>query len=303
MSSSAGRDIPSSEIVPGRPLRAAFVGSDQWLDTSAPVSLRGRLHAERFPTRGQPAATVTALERFAPSVTVFFDPPSTPRELLEGAPGVRLGVLVGDLPAPGAAFGIVGIDRLVSFQPALTGRYVAAHAIWRAIPPPVSDAYFGDVRPLHHAPRPMSVGRATEHREVMLTPAKHHHDLLQVIHGVSGEPLAELLREYDVGVYVAPRSGGGFGAQVGMHLAAGQLLLTERLTPLHGLERDIDYLEFDSASGLEYVLGRLSRFPEMYQRVRVRGRMKAEQFRASALFCRLLGDLLADVRAFGRRTV
>lgn len=277
------------------------MGSEEWLHTCAPPSLAGRLHAERFSTAGAAPATLERLERFAPSVSVIFDPPLVPRELLEGTPGLRLGVLVGDQPDPRVAFGIVGIDRLVSFRPALTGRYVGAHAIWRAVPPPVSDVYFGEVRPLHRAARPMSIGHATDHREAMLGPAKHHHDLLQLIHGVSGPALAELLREYDVGVYVAPRPGGGFGAQVGIHLAAGQLLLTERLAPGHGLERDIDYLEVDSPEGLEYALGRLARFPEMYQRVRMRGRMKAEQFRASALFLRLLGDFLADVRAFGRR--
>jgi hypothetical protein len=33
--------------------------------------------------------------------------------------------------------------------------------------------------------------------------------------------------------------------------------------------------------------------------VRVRGRRKAEQFRASRVYPRLVADLLADVRAFG----
>jgi hypothetical protein len=301
MKPSAGRGNASFDPVPGRPLRAAFLGSDEWLQTCAPASLAGKLRAERFSTAGPAPVALEALERFAPTVSVIFDPPSVPRELLEGSPGLRLGVLVGDEPDPQAAFGIVGIDRLVSFRPALTGRHVGAHAIWRAVPPPVSDGYFGEVLPLRHAARPMSIGRATEHREAMLTPAKHHHDLLQLVHGVSGPALAALLREHDVGVYVAPRPGGGFGAQVGVHLAAGQLLMAERLSPGHGLERDIDYLEIDSPEGLEYALQRLARFPEMYQRVRVRGRMKAEQFRASGLFLRLLGDFLADVRVFGRR--
>ncbi len=84
-----------------------------------------------------------------------------------------------------------------------------------------------------------------------------------------------------------------------MHLAAGQLLLSELLPYRHGLERGIDYLQVDSPNGLVWTLERLSRFPEMYQRVRVRGRLKAEQFRASRIFARAVHDLLADVRAFG----
>jgi hypothetical protein len=47
------------------------------------------------------------------------------------------------------------------------------------------------------------------------------------------------------------------------------------------------------------VLDRLGRFPEMHARVRVRGRLKAEQYRASRLFGRLMHDLRRDVAAFG----
>jgi hypothetical protein len=39
----------------------------------------------------------------------------------------------------------------------------------------------------------------------------------------------------------------------------------------------------------------------MYQRIRIRGRLKAEQYRASLLFKRLICDLLLDTRAFGTR--
>ena len=84
-----------------------------------------------------------------------------------------------------------------------------------------------------------------------------------------------------------------------MHLAAGQLLLADTLVPAHGLERNIDYLHIDSPDGLVKHLDRLGRFPEMHHRVRVRGRRKAEQYRASRLFGRVLHDLVADVAAFG----
>ena len=52
----------------------------------------------------------------------------------------------------------------------------------------------------------MNIGRSTEHREHVLMPVKHHHDLFQVVHGVVGEELAELVEEFDVGIYV-PRAG------------------------------------------------------------------------------------------------
>jgi hypothetical protein len=135
----------------------------------------------------------------------------------------------------------------------------------------------------------------------MLLPAKHHCDLLQVLHGLSGAELVELLNDYDVGVYVGPEDGGGFGWQVGAHMAVGQLLISDRLMPSHGLEPNIDYLQVTSPDELVWVLERLGRFPEMHDAIRVRGRLKAEQYRASRMFARVSHDLLADVAAFGAR--
>jgi hypothetical protein len=285
----------------GEPVRVAFVGSRAWLDGCCPTAPTHGLAPASFETA--PSAdcerTRAAVDAFRPDVAVVFDPVSVPVEVLRALPGVTLGVLVGGAPQEHAASTLDCLDRLVSFDPALTGTSAGAGELWRAIPPPVSDLYYREVRPLHRAPRAMTIGRASEHREAMLISAKHHHDLLQVIHGVSGEMLGELLDECQVGVYVAPEPGGGFGQQVGLHLAAGQLLMSEELTPKHGLERDIDYLQFDSPDGLVWVLDRLGRFPEMYHRIRVRGRLKAEQYRASRVFARLAHDLLADVAAFG----
>jgi hypothetical protein len=244
-------------------------------------------------------SALSVARAFEPDVTVLFVPTSIPTEALNELPGITLGVLVENELSLGLSGFASGLDRLVSFFPALTGRKLEEGEVWRAVPPPVGDGLFGEVRALRGKPLVMSVGRASFHREWMLMLAKHHHDLLQVAHGVSGEPLVELLREYDVGVHVSREGGGAFGHQVGMHLAAGHLLLAEAPTPAHGLERDIDYLHVDSPEGLAWTLDRLGRFPEMYQRIRIRGRLKAEQYRASRLFRRIAHDLIADVNAFG----
>jgi hypothetical protein len=287
----------------GLSLRVAFLGSAVWLDGCFPTAPVHGLLARRFQLAGVDDAepTIGALSTFRPHVTVIFAPLSVASETLAALPGVTLGVLVGSEQEPGrtrVTDGLQTLDRLVSFTPALTGTRIGGGEVWRAIAPPVSDVLFSQVRPLHRAPRPISIGSSTPYREAVLMPAKHHHDLLQVIHGVSGEELRELLHECDVGVFVPRDPGGGFGLQVGMHLASGHLLLVDDLTPAHGLERDIDYLAVDR-DGLVWVLDRLGRFPEMYQRIRIRGRLKAEQYRASRLFQRLAHDLLNDVAAFG----
>ena len=292
-------------------MRVAFVGSQPWMDCCTPpdgiaaLELRSVvLTANDDAAEDDLASAITALEGFDAHAMILLDAAHVPERLIEYAKQARattLGVLVGGAPHE-HAHSLSRLDRLVSFVPSLTGSRIGSQLLWRAIPPPISDVFYcgsDAVRPLHRAPRAMAVGRSTEHREVMLMPAKHHHDLLQVLHGVSGTWLAEIAREYDVGVFIARGPGGGFGWQVGMHLACGHLLLSDELRPRHGLERNIDYLQVESADELVSVLDRMGRFPEMHHRLRVRGRLKAEQYRASRVFARITHDLLADVRAFG----
>ena len=277
------------------------MGKPVWLDGCTPSLAANGLTPFRLELdRGMDLASVAADVRSARAdVTVVFDPGCVPAEVLRELPGTTLGLypraaIDADLTAVAGS-----LDRVASFFPSLTGERAGEAKLWRAIPPPVSDDAFAEVRRPRTAMHAMTIGRSTDLRERMLLKAKHHHDLLQVVHGLSGESLIELLGEYDIGVYVSPWPGGAFGAQIGMHLAAGQLLLAEAPTPAHGLERNIDYLHFDSADGLVRALDRLQRFPEMYHRIRVRGRLKAEQYRASRVFARLAHDLIADARAFG----
>jgi len=285
----AGASVPSERLrvrPAAAPVRVAFVGSDAVLGCMAPS-----LDVWGF--------EFGRLDDGPVDVTVVFDPPRLSTPLRTSSAGLVLGVLTERAAEEGWEETAACFDRIVSFYPALSGQTIAGREVWRAISPPVSDSLFGEVRELHARPRVMTIGRWSDHREHVLMPAKHHHDLFQVVHGVLGEELAQLLREFDVGIYVPRDSPAGFAQQVPMHLAAGHLLLACTLEPNHGLERDIDYLHVSSAEGITWTLDRLARFPEMYQRVRIRGRVKAEQFRASRVFARLVHDLLADVAAFG----
>jgi hypothetical protein len=283
--------------------RLAFLGPPAWLETSCPPRLTRAYASRRVPVRagGDINAILDAVEGFAPDVTVVFDPVCLPAAALDRLPGLSLGILVRGADCNGVTQAAGALDRVLSFRPALTGTSVGSQRVWRAIPPPIADELFSEVRPLSGAPQAMAIGRSTEYREHLLMPAKHHHDVLQVVSGVSGESLVELLGEYDVGIYVPPAYGGGFGAQAGIHLAAGQLLLAHALEPTHGLEQGIDYLPFDAREELVWILDRLRRFPEMCQRIRIRGRMKAESYRASRIFARIVHDLRLDAAAFGSR--
>lgn len=283
--------------------RVALIGPAELLDRCAPCGGRLSFVCEQFASKpGDDAGRALAeAVAFAGDFAVVLDPGAFTAETLEELPGITVGILP-ELPtAREQTRSCAALDRLVCVDPALTGKPVGDVEIWRSVPPPVSDAFFEVGRALHRRPRAMSIGASTPHREAMLMPAKHHHDLLQVIHGVGGSLLSELLSEYDVGIYVGRNDGGDFEWQVGLHLAAGHLLFSEPLRPAHGLETNIDYVKFDSPEDLVAMLDRLASFPEMHERTRIRGHFKAEYFRASQIFARLIHDARLDVAAFGRR--
>jgi hypothetical protein len=143
------------------------------------------------------------------------------------------------------------------------------------------------------------VGRSTPHRERVLMDVKHHHDLLHLAFGVGAAQLEQALDEHDVGINVHNQDYPSFENRVCLHLAAGHLVLSEWLSPAHGLELGLDYIEITGPGSLYHAAEMLGRFPGLWHRVRIRGRLKAEQFRASRVWPRLLHDAIADVGAFG----
>ena len=79
-------------------------------------------------------------------------------------------------------------------------------------------------------------------------------------------------------------------------------MLSQPLSPEHGLEPDIDFLQFETPGSLITIIQSLRAQPDLHRAVRARGRRKAELFRASAVWPRLIADLQSDVSAFGGRT-
>ena len=118
----------------------------------------------------------------------------------------------------------------------------------------------------------------------MLTPAKHQYDVLHLAFGVDADMLERTLDEHDVGINLHNEPYPSFENRVCLHLAAGHLVLSEPLSPTHGLEPAIDYLVVTGAGDIVAAIDAMRRFPGVYHRVRVRGRRKAEGFRASHVY-------------------
>ncbi len=298
------------------PLRLAFVGQSTYFEACALGGERSDVRTTflEFRGGGDAAALRDGLDDFAPHVVAVFRPETIPAGLLHDLPAITLGFLTEPLPRPGDGrphedlelrlaelreVDARNFDRHVCFDPLSAGTAATVLPIWRSAPLPVADRYFAPVRPIEGRPRVLFVGYSTEYRERMLVAAKHDFDVLHLAFGVGADELAELLSAHDVGVNIHYQPYPTFENRVAFHLAAGHLVFSEPLSPLHGLEPGIDFLPIDSGQALHHALGTLTRAPAVWDRVRIRGRRKAELFRASRVWPRLAEDLLRDVAAFG----
>jgi hypothetical protein len=187
----------------------------------------------------------------------------------------------------------------VAFDPLIVPTAEVFLPVWGALPIPVAPRFYADARPADGPPRLAFIGRSTPHREQFLRHPKHELDILHVAFGLHGEELDELMARIDVAVNVHNEPYPSFENRVCLHLAAGHLVVSETLSPTHGLEPGIDYLEFSQPDELLSMLRTVARHPHAYRRVRVRGRRKAEQYRASVVWPRLVADAFDDVAAFG----
>lgn len=276
--------------------RVAFVGRHTYFEACAlhsplagldPVFIDHRRDAD-------PTEMLEALGEADADVVVVFGPEIMPADALTGLRALTLGFLTAPASQPPDP---AQFDRIVSLDASAAG----SDGVWRALPLPVDDRIYGDPRESGSPPRLVFLGESTDHREEWLVALKHRFDLLHVVHGMSGAALRALLARTDVAINLHHGADRGFENRVLMHLAAGNLVLSEPLHPLHGLEPQIDFVEIRSAGELEQVVEELRATPGLFGSVRRRGRRKAEQFRASRIWPRLIADLQADVAAFGGR--
>lgn len=301
----------------GAPLRAAFVGQSTFFEAcsleAGPGSAVG-VQTRFFEYRDGAdfAPVLEELGDYRPDVTVVFRPEIVPSGALHELPGAVLGYLTEPLPRRhrGAIehkdlevrlrdlrrIDALNVDRVISFDPMIAKAAGESVEVWRSVPLPVADGFFRPVTTAAHRPRAVFVGRSTPHREKMLKEAKAQDLVLHLAFGVDSQHLSTLMDDFAIAVNVHNEPYPTFENRASLHLAAGQLLLTEPLDPTHGLEPEIDYLSFVSGEVLGEQLDRLQRVPGVWHDVRLRGRRKAEIFRASRVYPRLFFDMLKDMK-------
>jgi len=306
---------PYAAPPPAAPVRIAFVGQETYFRAAALTSPTAEvlpLFVE-FRSGGDPQRMMDAVERFAPDVVVVFRPETIPAGLFAALRVPTLGFLTEPLPrgdgrphpdlewrlADTRLLDASNFDRIVSFDPLFVEVADALAPVWRSLPLPVDDRFFAPVRASAVPPRVAFVGRSTEHREAYLVAAKHDFDLLHIAHGIFGDRLLELLGETDVAINLHNEPYPSFENRVSLHLAAANLVISEPLSPSHGVEAGIDYVEVRHPDELLRTVGQLHLYPDLHRRVRIRGRRKAEAFRASRVYPRLVHDFLLDLEVFG----
>ena len=299
----------------GRRRRVAFVGQETYFricSLSRPTRSLEPLFVD-YRAGADAELMLDTVTRFRADVVIVFRPETVPPGLFAGLDALTVGWSTEPLPRgrrnvhPDLSWRLselalvdrTNFDRVVTFDP-LSAAAAEAHVpVWRSLPLPVDDTVYGPPRPLAGPPRVVFVGYSTEHRERWLVEAKHRFDIVHAAHGVHGDRLLELFGRTDVAVNLHGEPYPTFENRVSLHLAAGHLVLSEPLSPLQGLEPGLDFLEVRSPKQLELAIAGLHEHPRTFSRIQVRGRLKADRFRASRVYPRLVADLAADVAAFG----
>jgi hypothetical protein len=304
----------------GEPIRVAFVGQETYFaqcavhePTPTHPLLRPRFFDFRAGVGHDADALREALEAWGAHVVVVFRPEIVPPGTFHGLRAATLGFVTEPLKRTGgeehpdldwreselAMTDASNFDRIVAFDPHVAGTADRHAPVWRSLPLPVDDRIYAPVAPSAATPRILFVGYSTDHRERFLINAKHEYDVLHYAHGLHGAELRDVFGRTDIALNLHGEPYPSFENRVLLHLAAGHLVISEPLDPTHGLEAGIDFLEIRRPDELMTLLYQLTRRPETFERIRHRGRAKADDYRASRVWPRVIGDLLADLRAFG----
>jgi hypothetical protein len=299
------------------PPRVAFIGQGVYFRQCALEHTVADLEPSFTDFRsGAPAAPLLAtLQELDPDVVLVFRPEIIPAGLFESLRAVTIGYLTEPLPRASGTHhpdlrarmqwlkqvDAGNFDRIISFDPLIAETAASVLPVWCSLPIPVADSLFADVRERAHPPRLLFVGRSTEHREQLLAPVKRAYPLVHIGHGLFGQPLMRFLGEADVQLNLHNNPYPTFENRVCIALAAGHLVISEALSPSHGLQPGVDHLQVETGQTLLELVEELHHVPGAYAQVQAAGRSQAERFRASRVYPQLVRDALADVAALGSR--
>ena len=249
------------------------------------------------------------LQRLDPDVVLVFRPEIIPPRLFDALRATTIGYLTEPLPRKRwgahrdlrARMGWLrqidpgSFDRIISFDPLIANVASDVVPVWRAVPLPVADSLFMDLRERSHPPRFLFLGRSTPHREKLLEKIKQRHPVVHIGHGLLDGELTRFLARADVQFNIHNNPYPTFENRVSIALAAGHLVISEPLSPDHGLRPGGDYLEARDAETFAGLADELASDPTAYVDVQRSGREQAERFRASNVYPKLVHEAMEDI--------
>jgi hypothetical protein len=304
----------------GAALRLAFVGQQTFFRACALDERSERVETTYIDYRAgrDPALMRSRLDAFKPDAVVLFRPETVPAGVLADLPAAILGFLTEPVSREHdgavrhwdlelrrkALLGLdpANVDRLVSFDPLIVPTVEEIMEVWRSLPIPVGDRFYRPVRrlrPEDGPPKMLFVGRSTVHRERYLLEVKHRFDCLHAAFGIQDDELEGLLERHHITFNIHNEPYPSFENRVFIHLAAGHLVITEPLSPPHGLEPGVDLIVIDSPEELLAAATEAHDDFDRFHAMRESGRQKAEAVRASRVWPQLVSDMLADLAERG----
>jgi hypothetical protein len=287
-------------------LRVAFVGQGVYFEQCSLERPADGLTPTfiDFRATAPPEPLLAKLEEIDPDVVIAFRPEIVPPGLFGSLRALKIGYLTEPLPRGRKAshsdlasrmrdleeVDVANFDRIVSFDPLIADTAASVLPVWRSLAIPVADSLFMDVRERARPPRLLFVGRSTEHREKLLAPVKERHPIVHVGHGLFGERLIRFLERCDVQLNLHNHPYPTFENRVCIALAAGHLVISEPLSPNHGLEPGVHYLEAETPEQVSALVEELAANPGAFLDVQRAGREQAESFRASRVYPQLVRD-------------
>lgn len=302
--------------------RFAFVGQANYFDLVALSSPTSRIDPAfiDFRSGGDIIDLHDQISDFDPDVVIVFGPQTVPRGALRDVDAVRIGWFTEPIARvssqaeldrirerdPNKSAAQIDLERrlleastcdagqfdhLISHDPLQAPTLELIGPIWRSIPLPVDDRFYRDPAPMRTSPSIGFIGSSTPYREQFLTGIKHHYDLRHFAHGLFGDRLLDELIELEIAINLHNLDISTFENRVSLHLAQGHLVLSQPLAPTNGLEADRDFIEFHTPEELAHIVAEIRAYPRAHELTRHRGRRKAEYFRASTVYEKILREL------------
>lgn len=162
--------------------------------------------------------------------------------------------------------------------------------MWCSIPIPIDDRLFSAVKSVKFPPQFVYVENNTLYSTSYRDCLSEISEVLVIPGGYTDQSLTRTL-DTDVFLNINRYPHQFLNERVPLHLAAGVLVISEPLHPTHGLEPNVDFLEIENPIDFCMILEELTNFPESVQRIRNSGRRKAEYFRASAVYEKLIREI------------